>query len=87
MRVEFIYDDTQSYTKIYAIQKNKKEFLIPIRKLEEIDTLYYEYELLKIPNRLRDLRNIMQDKKGSWEKCLYTIHHDRKFDVEFVYKD
>ncbi len=87
MRVEFTYDNTQSYTKIYAIQKNKKEFLITMTDFQENKGLEYEYEVLKIPNRLRDLRNIMKDEKGAWEKCFFTIHNTKKFDAEFVYKD
>ncbi len=87
IKIEYQTDGVFSYTKMYGINKNKKQELLNIYYMKEIKIFFEKEDLVKIPLNLRKLRENMLSEKGQWIKCTYTIDKDKKINVDFEYPE
>ncbi|RDB36803.1 MAG: hypothetical protein DCC88_03255 [Spirobacillus cienkowskii] len=83
IRIEFCYNDKQTYTKLFGIYNNSHEKLLHIDEMDDFVDEFEENELLKIPENFTELRKIMILQNNQWNKCTFVIDENSKFDVSY----
>jgi hypothetical protein len=84
IRLEYEVCSNFSFIKMVGIY-SKKEELLKIYDMKEVNLDFEDEELIKIPLNLKKLREIVNFEKGQWNKCIYTLDKDKKINVDFIY--